>query len=349
MTKISPNKLIKKLPHKKKKQLEAPTGRITTDTLAEHREQVLAGGRKFKYPIQYQKHKLVVNTIIIAVAALLFLLGLGWYMLYVAQSTSEFMYRVTKVVPVPVAVVDGKMVRYSDYLMKYRSAAHYLTEKEQIDTRSDDGKRQLSYVKTQAMSDAVADAYAAKLAKASNITVSDTEFETFLKQQRQSSDVSESTYDAVIEDYYGWSPDEYREFMGKKLLRRKVSYAVDDTAQKLSDSITKKVKAGDTNLESISAALNKQKKGSVTYTAATWVPKDNQDGGLAETATKLKTGQVSEAIKNTSGDGYYFVKLLDTNDSQVQYEYIHVPLTVFDKKLTSVTDDKLTKFIKVDE
>lgn len=334
-------KLLPKLSiPRKKKQLEAPAGRITTDTLAEHREQVLAGGRKFKYPIQYQKHKLVVNTIIIAVAALLLLLGLGWYMLYVAQSTSEFMYRVTKVVPVPAAFVDGKAVRYSDYLMKYRSAAHYLTEKEQIDTRSDDGKRQLAYVKTQAMNDAVADAYATKLAHENRITVSDSELETFLTQQRKANGVSESTYDAVIEDYYGWSPDEYRDAMRMKLRRQKVAYAVDTTAEKTTNTITARLKAGDTTLEDIAKSLNTTKKDSVSYTAATWVPKDNQDGGLATTAAKLKAGQVSAAIKNTSGDGYYFVKLLEINDTQLRYEYIHVPLTVFSEKLDAATKGK---------
>ena len=344
-------KILPKL-SRKKKQPEAPTGRITTDTLAEHREQVLAGGRKFKYPIQYQRHKLVVNTIIIAVSALVLLIGLGWYSLYVAQSTSEFMYRVTKVVPVPVAVVDGRSVRYSDYLMKYRSAAHYLTEKEQIDVRSDDGKRQLAYVKTQAMSAAVADAYAAKLAKENNISVSDTELESFLVQQRKSNDgeVSEATYDAVIEDYYGWSPDEYRTAMKMKLLRQKVSYAVDDNAKKLSEDITSRIKGGDTNLEEIAATLNKQKKQTVSYVGATWVPKDNQDGGLAVAAGKLKDGQVSGAIKNTAGDGYYFVKLLESNDSQLRYEYIQVPLTAFNEKLATATkDDALRKFISIED
>ena len=33
----------------------------------ERREEVLARGRKFKYPLQYSKHKLVFNTIIIEI------------------------------------------------------------------------------------------------------------------------------------------------------------------------------------------------------------------------------------------------------------------------------------------
>ncbi len=343
-------KLLSKV--RRKNQPKEPAGRITTDTLAEHREQVLAGGRKFKYPVQYQRHRLVVNTIIIAVAALVLLIGLGWYLLYSAQNTTEFMYRVTKVVPVPVAVVDGQQVPYSDYLMKYRSAAHYLTEKEQIDIRSDAGKSQLSYVKNQAMNDAIADAYATKLARDLDIRISDPDLETFLKQQRQSGDseVSEATYNAVIKDYYGWSPEEYREAMRSKLLRQKVAYAADAPAEQLSKEIEDKVKAGNTDLKAISDELNARTENATTYMAPIWVPKNNQDGGLAAAAAKLGVGQISTVIKTTSGDGYYYVKLLESNDLQLRYEYIHVPLNEFKKKLAQVEkDDKLTKFIKIEE
>lgn len=343
-------KLVSKL--RPNKQPKEPVGRITTDTLAEHREQVLAGGRKFKYPVQYHRRRLVVNTIIIATLALALLVGLGAYLLYSAQNTSEFMYRVTKVLPVPVATIDGERVRYSDYLMKYRSAEHYLVEKEQVDIRSDDGKSQLAYVKMQSLQDAIADAYAVKLARELDITVSDADLEVFLKQQRRSNDgeVSEATYNAVIKDYYGWSPEEYREAMKSKLLRQKVAYAIDTAATQTSEAVNQKLKAGNGDLQAIANELNTAKADTVQYVGATWVPKTNQDGGLASTADGLQKGQVSAAIKNTSGDGYYFVKLVDVNDAQVQYEYIFIPLTAFEAKLQKVKDDnKLTQFIKIDD
>lgn len=344
---------MKKLLSKMRKQPpQEPAGRITTDTLAEHREQVLAGGRKFKYPVQYQRHRLVINAIIIGIVALVLLIGLGWYTLYVARNTSEFIYRVTKVVPVPVAVVDGEPVRYSDYLMKYRSAAHYLTEKEQIDIRSEDGKSQLNYVQNQAMEDAVADAYAAKLARELDVAVTNADLEAFLKQQRQSSDgeVSEATYNAVIRDYYGWSPQEYREAMRSKLLRQKVAYAVDAKAEDVSKGIEEKVKAGNSDIKAISDSLNAEEAGAVVYVPAAWVPRTNQDGGLAAAAATLTKGQVSTAVKTTSGNGYYYVKLVDSNDAQVQYEYVYVPLKAFKAQLDGVAkDDKLTKLIKIED
>ena len=90
--------------------------------------------------------------------------------------------------------------------------------------------------------------------------------------------------------------------------------------------------------------------GAVAYVPGAWVPRTNQDGGLAEAAAKLSKGQISTAVKTTSGDGYYYVRLIDSNDAQVQYEYIHVPLRAFDTKLAAVEKDgKFTSYIKLEE
>ena len=91
------------------------------EKVEERREEVLAQGRKFKYPMQYAKHKLVINTVIVAVVAIVLMVVMGWMLLYKVQDTSEMIYRVTQVLPVPVAEVDGEKVRYSDYLMIFRN------------------------------------------------------------------------------------------------------------------------------------------------------------------------------------------------------------------------------------
>jgi len=213
--------------------------RITTDTIAEHREKILAGGRRFKYPVQYARHKLVINAILISVAALLALLGLGYWQLYGAQNSSDFMYRVTRVVPLPVAVIDGEQVRYSDYLLKYRGSIHYLREIEGVNFSSEDGQRQADFVKNQELNDTIADAYAKKLARELDITVTEVELEEVLRQQRISgqSEQSEAAYYTTIRDYYGWSADEYREITRTKLLRQKVSYAIDEKASAVSTQV----------------------------------------------------------------------------------------------------------------
>jgi len=347
----SSKEIMKKLLNKVRRKKALPeSARITTETIAEHRERILAGGRRFKYPVQYARHKLVFNAIIITVATLIALIGIGYWQLYPAQNTSDFIYRVTRVLPLPVAKIDGQPVLYSDYLMKYRSSIHYLESKERVNLKTEDGKRQSDFVKSQAMDDALADAFASKLAKANNVTVSDAELQTYLKQQRSSTDgeVSEATYDAVIMDYYGWSPEEYAHAMQTKLLRQKVAYVVDKDADAESKAVGAAITAGNTDLKSVTEAINQNAKVQVVYGSLGWVPKTNQDGGLAAAAAKLQKGQISSVIKSTTGEGYYFVKLIDINDAQVNYEYIHIPLTAFAKQLQQAKDqNKVKEYITI--
>jgi len=341
---------MKKLMNKvrRRKSTVEESSRITTETIAEHRERILAGGRRFKYPVQYARHRLVFNAIILGIVAVILAVVAFWWQLYLVQNTSDFMYRVTKVIPLSVARVDGQSVRYSDYLMKYRSSIHYLEEKEQVNLNTEDGRRQSDFVKQQAMQDAIADALAIKIAKEKNITVSDVELETYLKAQRNSSDgaVSEGTYDAVILDYYGWSPDEYRHAMENKLLRQKVMYAVDENADKMTKTVATALE-GSADLKAIAESINAS-GAQVVYGVQGWVPRNNQDGGLAIAAAKLGIGGVSPVVRSSAGDGYYFVKLLEANDTQVNYEFIHIPLSAFVERVEKVrTDNKVVEYISI--
>lgn len=341
-------KLINKL---RKRSKPAPSSRITNETVAEHREHILAGGRRFKYPIQYARHKLVFNAIIISIVTLIVITGICWWQLYLVQNTSEFMYRITKVIPVPVATVDDQPVLYSDYLVKYRSSIHYLEKKEQIDLKTEDGKRQVEYIKQESLKDAIADAYAVKRANEIGLKISDKELDDFLKEQRQSSsgEISTQIYDAVILDYYGWSPDEFRHKIKNELLRQKVSYEMDKDALESVEGIKAEFKKTPTiDLKTLSNNLNTQIGSKLVYGASGWVPRSNLDGGLATAAVKLKKSEVSSVIKSSIGEGYYFVRLLDINDSQVSYDYIQVPLKTFNESLKSVTDsNKVKKYIAV--
>lgn len=340
------NKLLKKI--RRQPADEAPSTRITTDTVAEHRERILASGRRFKYPVQVARHRLVLTAILIAIGAVILFIGLIFWQLYGAQTSDTFFYRITSIVPLPVAKVDTQPVLYSDYLMKYRSSMHYLQDKEQVSLKTDDGKRQAAHVKSETMKDAIADAYAIELAQQKNITVTNNELQVFLTQQRSTGDgiISEATYNAVILDYYGWSPQEYEHATYNKLLRQKVSYAIDTKASQTADAATAAVASGQTDLKALADTLNSI--ASVTYGSSGLVPKTNQDGGLAAAAAKLEKGAVSGVIKPTTGDGYYVIKLDDSTSTQVNYEYVHIALSQFDSQLAGLkAAKKVHQYISV--
>ena len=332
-------KKLKKLIHKEQKS-QVPE-RITNDTVSEHRKRILAGGRKFKYPLQYSRHKLVINTTIIIVVFLVIAGLIGWWQLYPQQNTSQFSYRITTVVPIPVARVDGENVRYSDYLMKYRSNEHYLQQKEQAAPTTDGGDQQRLFWKRESIDGVIADAYAAKLAREMNIS----ELQEFIKESRSiaGSEITERTHYAVIRDYYNWSPSEYEHVMRTKLLLRKVVTTIDETARKQIDEITRLAING----EPWSKIVEDYRQAGVelVHGSSGMVPKTNQDGGMAAAAAKLPKDEVSDIITSPASDGYYYsiVRLIDSNESQVNYEFLQVPLVEFKNRLKALYDENKVK------
>jgi hypothetical protein len=330
---------------------EAPS-RITNETVAEHRERILAGGRRFKYPMQYAKHKLVFNTIIVTIAALLLVVLMGWWQLYLVQNTSTFFYRVTRVLPLPIASVEGESVRYGDYLMYYNSSAHYLQKSEQLNLQSEDGKRQLDYIKRESMDTVIADAFAGRIAREKNITISEDRISKVIEEDRNTVNgrISQETYDASALSVLGWTPEEYRQDIKTKLIRQDVSYTIDDNAKKREEQVAQLVKAPSADFDKIAADLGGEGDAKVTAGVSGLVSYANRDGGLSAAALKLEKGQVSGAIKTTTGDGYYFVKQLEKTDSQVSYAYIKVPLTEFSKRLSELRKDgKVREYIHIPE
>ena len=342
-------KLLRSKKAKKDQQLPS---RITNETVAEHRERILAGGRRFKYPVQYARHRLVFNTIIISVIALILITAFIWWQLYPQQNSSTFFYRITRVLPMPVAVVDGETVQYGHYLVGVRSSLHYLETKEGVNLRAPDSKGQVDYYKRRWLNDTIADAYASKIAHEKNIKVTDQQVNDAITFQRKSTngEASEETYDAIIRDHFGWTPNEAREVTSRKLLRQIVAYTIDQNATDKRDKVVAMLKT-ESDFDKIALAVGGSGDGKVTSGVTPLVPRTNQDGGLAAKASTLQKGQVSEVFKSSSGDGYYMVRLLDSdNSNRISYSYIKVPLTAFNDRLEQLRKDgKIKEYISVAE
>lgn len=339
------------VPRKKAKKPQAPS-RITNETVAEHRERILAGGRRFKYPVQYARHRLVINAIVISLVVLVLLVAIVWQQLYIGQNTSNFFYRVTRFIPVPVASVDGQMVRYSDYLLYLNGSAYHLQRNDQIDFSTENGKAQLDHIKRQSINGAEADAYAMKLAKELGVTVEEKEIDEIIEQDRASyGNISEEVYNASALSVLGWSTSEYRHVIYNKLLRFKVEYMIDKGANKVQAKVADALKKDpDADFDKLSKNINSQHSGSTIVGRSGLVPYNNSDGGLSDAAAKLKKDQVSDVIKSNSGDGYYFIRLLEDTGSQLSYSYIYIPLSEFDDRLAKLRDaKKIEEYITVPE
>lgn len=343
-------KLQRKLQRKKKP--EPQISRITNETVAEHRERVLAGGKKFKYPHQYLRHRLVINASIIGVLTVIVLVALGWWQLYVVRSTSDFLYRVTRVVPVPVASVDGRQVRYSDYLMRYRSQEFYLRNQGQLGISAEDSDRQLSFYKRKVMDSLEFDIYAEKRAKDGNITVSDDDVDKTIDGYRDTATgkISDKVYDSSTKAGLDYSPDEIRHILKQSLVRQKVAYAVDTKAKQVSEMVSAELE-NVKDLQLVADTLKKQGH-EVEFVSPGPVSKSNQDSGRAKTALTLKDGEIAAPIISVRVDeyGYYFVQRLNATDKLVTYQYLFVPLRALAKDFDSMKKaQKIQEYIKLEE
>jgi len=332
----------------KRSTAEAQTPqRITNETVAEHRERILAGGRRFKYPVQVAKHRLAIISIIIGVLAILFLTILAWHQLYIAQNTSKLVYRVTEILPVAVADVDGRAVRYSDYLKKYRSSIYYLQQQNSINLSSKDGQRQADHIKGRELDSAERDAYAMKIAGEKRITVTSKEVDDFINRDIDKKHISLDAYEkTVLQSFYDWSLDDYKAVVKTELLKRKVRFAVDSAALSKANSIASQLRSGSDFAAMATAQSDDESTKFNGGDAGTTNLENENSNGLVAEAAKLQPSQISSPVKGA--DGYYILKLNSKTDTSVSYSQIKVGLTKFDENFAKLRkDNKIKEYITV--
>ena len=341
-------KSLKKKILKKSNTQETQVAKITNTTLEEQRKEILNKGKKFKYPVQYSKNRLVGIALIIALVILITGSGLLWYQLYKAQNTGEFIYRFTTVIPFPVANVDGENALYRDYLMEYRANMQIANAKKD-EIESANNVKALSVLnKNKAMKNAIANAYAQKKAREMGISVSEKEIDEAFDAQRktQNTELTESALYKIAADNYGLSPSEYRRmFIELPLLRRKVTAEIDKNAAKTRDEVVKYLNDNSNDFSKAAEQFGDK----IEYNKPGKVRKTNIDGGRSKVASQLNVGEVSKPFISNAGDGYYIVKLIEKNDNEISYESIKIKFTEFNSQLEKLEKEgKVKKYIKVD-
>lgn len=311
----------------------------------ERREEVLSKGRKFKYPLQWTRHRIVVNTILITVIVIAMVVIGVWLALYRFNMTDELLFRITKVVPVSVAAVDDESVPFSDYLMLYRSSMTSIERQSgsQFDEQSLDQLR--TEYKKSALTEAEKYTYALKLAKELGLTVSNEDVESEFNRHLNIGGIerSEESFIKIVSDNFGLDKGEYERMLYLSLLKSKVEMDIDTEANKIAGQVEKLLAENGNDYKAVAEALGDK----ISYQeTGGLVDSKNIDGGRATEAMKLEPGQSSGKFVSMNGDGYYFVKLINKTDTQVNFVSIRVPFTEFNEKFDQLRADGLiTEYI----
>lgn len=314
----------------------------------QRREEVLAAGRKFKYPLQFTKHRIVINTVLISAVVIGIMFTAGWLALYQFNMTDDMLFRITKIIPAPVAKVDGENTRFSDYLMFYRSSMLSIERQSgQVDNEASLETLKSQYMRA-ALTEAEEFAYAEKLARENNLEVTKEEIDAEFDRHRSiggNENRSEEGFMKIIEENFGLTRGEYERMLYLTLIRAKVEMAIDENANAVADEVEKMLAENGGNYTAVASALGSK----IIYEeTGGMVSSQNIDGGRASEATKLEAGGQSGRFVSINGDGYYFVKLIAKTETEVNFVSIKIPFTEFDTRFTTLKDDgKIKEYITI--
>ncbi|MBR3115880.1 SurA N-terminal domain-containing protein [Candidatus Saccharibacteria bacterium] len=308
------------------------------EKVEERREEVLAKGRKFKYPLQLTKHRIVISTILISIVVIAMILVGGWLALYRFNMTDDILFRVTKIIPISVASVDSENVLFSDYILLYRSSMTSIERQSgnQFDQAAIDDLRYR--YKRAALTDAESYTYAIKLAKEMDITVTDEEIAAEFNRHLKigSIDRSEEAFMKIVTDNFGLDKSEYERMLYLSLIKSAVEEKIDTHASKLASQVESMLAANGNDYKAVVDELGDQ----ISYEeTGGLVDSKNIDGGRATEAFKLEPGQSSGKFISINGDGYYFVKLIKKTASEVNFVSIRIPFTEFNKRFEALREE----------
>lgn len=298
--------------------------RITTETLEETRKEVLKGARKFIYPIQHSKHRVVFLSGLIGLALLVIFLSYSLLSLYKFKSTSTLIYRITQVIPFPVAKAGGNFVSYEDYLFEIRQYIHYYETQDKINFKDESGKQLLEDQRKVALQKVIDHAYIRQIAKQKGIKVSDEEVDSallLLQSQNRLGGNPEALQD-VIGDFYGWTINDFRRKLKDSILSIKVIGALDsettDRANKALDELKAGADFGATAAKYSDDPSTKDKGGEIDFLI------DKVDRKVPAEMTSalyaLKPGEISGIVN--VGHGLEIVKNLEIKDGKIRAAYI---------------------------
>lgn len=318
---------------------------ITNETIAEHREEVLSGARKYIYPLQHSKRKIVLWSSIIFSVTVVFFIAYSLFGLYRSQDTSTFMYRVTQIVPFPVARMEGKFVSYENYLFELRHYMHYYETQQKLSFDTEEGQEQLKEFKHQAMQTVIDDAYIKHLAEANGVEVTNKEVdqEIAIVREQNRLGTSDQVFEDVLRDFWGWSVNDFKRSLRQQLLTRKVVSKLDSDAHARAQAALNELKAGADFAEVAKKYSDDEGTREAGGDYGLAIDKSNRDipAKMTSKLFSLQPGQYSEIID--TGYTLEIVKLTGMEGDKAKAAHIQIVLRDINDLLEPLKAEKPTK------
>ena len=298
--------------------------RITNDTVAAHREEVLSRARKYIYPLRHSKHRIVLISMALLVTVVIAFFAYCGLALYKFQSTSGFIYGVTQILPFPVAKAGPSYVAYENYLFELRHYEHYYQTQQQVNFNSTAGKEQLTSFKKEAMRNVINNAYIKQLAIKNHVSVSDQELnnEVALVERQDNLGNNQKEFDTVLNQFWGWSLSDFKRELGEQMLAQKVVSKLDTaTNDRASAALTALQNGADFSkvATQYSDDLTTKANGG-QFGFSVDVNNRNVSAQTLETLFSLKPGQISGIVN--IGSALEIDKVISNQNGNIQAAHI---------------------------
>jgi hypothetical protein len=247
MVKKKIQEIVAKRAEKKENQENGVVPRITNDNVAEHREDVLSGARKYIYPLQHSKHRIVILTSSLIIVTVLVFTTISVLSLYRQQTTSGFYYQVSKVIPFPVARTGNTLIAYENYLFELRHYIHYYETQQQLSFDSEEGQAQLNSYKKRALDSVIDHTYIKAIARENDVTVSNDEIEEQIRIARDQNRLgsNDDIFEDVLRNYWDWSVNDFRRSLTNEILKQKVTRSIDSATESRATEALARLEAGE--------------------------------------------------------------------------------------------------------
>jgi hypothetical protein len=323
--------------------------RITNETLGDHREEVLSSARKYIYPLQQSKHRVVrisLSILLVVVIGFFVVCGLA---LYKFQNNSTFLYDVTTVIPFPVAKVGNTWISYESYLFELRHDVHYYQTQQHVDFSSKSGQAQLIHLKQQAMAEVIQNAEVKQLAAQYHVTVSNQAVNDQITLVRNENRLGNSNdvFNEVLNEVYGWNQDDFKRELKQQLLQQAVVTKLDTVTTARAQAALEQIDKG-ANFATV-ASQDSDDLSTKANGGQYPNPVTINDGNISPVITaelfKLKPGQVS-GIVNT-GYTLEILKVISISPSGVTAAHIQFNLQGIEAYLKPLqAKERIHQYIK---
>lgn len=307
---------------------EGGVPRITNETVAEHREEVLSTARKYIYPLQHSKHKIVLISSALFILSIVIFFTFCVLSLYRFKSSSTFVYGVTKVIPFPIAKAGSGYVSYENYLFELRHYVHYYETQLDLDFTKDPDKQQLEDYRRRALDKVVNDAYVKQLASKHKVSVSGKEVDDQIAIVRSQNRLgaSDKAFEDVLKENFGWSVNDFKRSLKQQILAQKVVASLDTESQDKANAAIGEIRAGADFAEVAKKYSDDTGSKDSGGEFGFLVDRTNRDISpqTIEALFKLQPGQTSNVIN--TGYTLEIVKNLEAQGDKIRAAHIQITL-----------------------